>query len=93
MAGASRDGARRAPRGARGRGLLAERVHETEVALYDRSGSCIRILEARKATARLLCGEPLDEPIVGHGPFVMNRPEEIQQAILDYQSGGMGHLS
>jgi len=41
----------------------------------------------------LLWGEPLDEPLVGHGPFVMNRSEEIQQAILDYQSGGMGHLS
>lgn len=71
----------------------SERVRETEVALFERSGSCIRILEARKGTALLLCGEPLDEPIVGHGPFVMNRPEEIRQAISDYESGRMGRLA
>ena len=45
------------------------------------------------ATALLLCGEPIDEPIVGYGPFVMNSPQEIRQAIADYQSGKMGHLS
>jgi redox-sensitive bicupin YhaK (pirin superfamily) len=50
------------------------------------------MVEARDATALLLGGEPLGEPIVGHGPFVMNRPEEIQQAIEDYQNGRMGHL-
>ena len=44
-------------------------------------------------TALLLCGEPIDEPIVGYGPFVMNSPQEIRQAIADYQSGKMGHLS
>ncbi|HXH02966.1 MAG TPA: pirin family protein [Candidatus Competibacteraceae bacterium] len=35
----------------------------------------------------VLAGRPLDEPIVQYGPFVMNSPEEIQQAILDYQRG------
>ena len=70
-----------------------EHVHETEVALFDRTGSCIRIDQAEDATALLLCGEPLQEPIVGHGPFVMNSREEIHRAILDYQSGRMGHLS
>ena len=35
----------------------------------------------------LIAGKPLDEPIVRHGPFVMNTREEIVQAVRDYQSG------
>jgi len=34
-----------------------------------------------------LAGRPLNEPIVQHGPFVMNTAEEIEQAIRDYQRG------
>ncbi|MDB5936248.1 MAG: nuclease [Massilia sp.] len=33
---------------------------------------------------------PLDEPVVSHGPFVMNTREEISQAIADYQAGRFG---
>jgi quercetin 2,3-dioxygenase len=41
----------------------------------------------------VLNGEPLHEPIVSYGPFVMNTKEEISQAIIDYQEGKMGHLN
>ena len=64
-----------------------------EVGLFDRAGQSICIDCAQDATALLLCGAPIDEPIVGYGPFVMNSPQEIRQAIADYQSGKMGHLS
>ena len=37
----------------------------------------------------LLAGRPLGEPVVQHGPFVMNTREEIEQAIRDYQSGAL----
>ena len=45
-----------------------------------------------KDTAQLLLlgGEALGEPVVQHGPFVMNTREEINQAITDYQQGRMG---
>ena len=37
--------------------------------------------------------EPISEPIVGCGPFVMNRAGEIQAAMRDCQEGGMAHLT
>ena len=40
-----------------------------------------------EATVLVLSGEPIDEPIVGQGPFVMNTPDEIRQAIRDYREG------
>ncbi|HTJ53916.1 MAG TPA: pirin-like C-terminal cupin domain-containing protein [Nitrosospira sp.] len=70
----------------------AEKIGGAEVGIFDRTGDHIRIDSARDATALLLCGEPIDGPIVGSDPFVMNRPEQIKQAIEDYQSGRMGHL-
>ena len=71
----------------------SEPVAAAEVGLFDRAGMSICIDCAHDATALLLCGEPIDEPIVGYGPFVMNSAQEIRQAIADYQSGKMGHLS
>jgi redox-sensitive bicupin YhaK (pirin superfamily) len=40
----------------------------------------------------LIGGVPLNEPIVRHGPFVMNTEDEIRQAIVDYQAGRMGEI-
>ena len=78
------------------RGSLAvngsEAIGAAEVGLFDRAGEHIAIDSTKDTTALLLCGEPIDEPIVGQGPFVMNTPGEIRQAMLDYQSGKMGHL-
>jgi redox-sensitive bicupin YhaK (pirin superfamily) len=70
----------------------SEAVGAAEVGLFDRVGERIGIDCAKDATALLLAGQPIDEPIVGRGPFVMNTEAEIRQAMVDYQSGKMGHL-
>jgi len=42
------------------------------------------------ARALLIAGRPLNEPIAQYGPFVMNTPEQIRQAVHDFQNGKLG---
>jgi redox-sensitive bicupin YhaK (pirin superfamily) len=51
------------------------------------AGDRIVITANRNARFLVLAAQPLNEPVVQYGPFVMNSREEIEQAILDYQSG------
>ncbi len=44
------------------------------------------------AVVLVLSGQPIDEPIVGHGPFVMNTEEEIRQALHDFSTGRFGGI-
>jgi len=55
-------------------------------------GGPVRLSGAKDARVLVLSGEPIAEPVVSYGPFVMNTQEEIVQAIRDYQSGKMGRL-
>jgi redox-sensitive bicupin YhaK (pirin superfamily) len=71
----------------------SETLGAAEIARFDPAGEHIRIESAQNATALLLSGEPIREPIVGSGPFVMNSASEIRQAMADYQSGKMGHMA
>ncbi|MGV8824396.1 pirin family protein [Methylibium petroleiphilum] len=65
-------------------------VGEAELAVLEREGDTLQIEAVTDATLLLLGGEPLNEPVVGQGPFVMNTPAEIRQAFVDYQSGQFG---
>jgi len=67
-------------------------AREATMALLDRSGRRVRLEANNSATVLLLSGEPIDEPIVGHGPFVMNSAEQIEQAIADFRSGRFGRI-
>lgn len=62
-------------------------VREAQMALYHREGSAFSITADSDATVLLLAGEPIDEPIAGYGPFVMNTKDEIREAIDDFNSG------
>jgi redox-sensitive bicupin YhaK (pirin superfamily) len=64
-----------------------------ELALFERDGEEISVKAETAATILVLDGEPIDEPVVGHGPFVMNTQQEIRQAIADYQEGRFGRIS
>ncbi len=65
----------------------AQEAGEAEMVLLDREDSEVAIHAEGDAKLLVLTGEPIDEPIVGYGPFVMNTEAEIRQAIEDYNSG------
>jgi hypothetical protein len=71
----------------------SERIGAGTLALFERGGSGLDVSAVDESSLLFLGGEPIDEPIAGRGPFVMNTQEEIQRAVRDYQSGRMGQLA
>jgi len=67
-------------------------LHDAEVACFDRHGQGFQLESNNDARLLVLTGEPINEPVVGHGPFVMNSEAEIHQAIADFQNGEFGRL-
>ena len=71
----------------------ASQAGEAEMVLLSPEGRNASIQVNRDTTLLVLTGQPLDEPVVGHGPFVMNSQEKIRQAIADLRSGQFGRLA
>ena len=65
---------------------------EGDLAIFARAGDGITVKAKTDAKLLVMGGEPFDEPVVGHGPFVMNSRAEIQQAFDEYQLGRMGEI-
>ena len=67
-------------------------VTEAQLAVVASSGTPILLDANEDAMLLVMAGEPIHEPIARYGPFVMNRQDELAQAVNDYRAGKMGHL-
>ena len=67
-------------------------LRQAQMATLSAEGSDVRIEANSDAKVLLLAGEPIDEPVVGYGPFVMNTQAEIAEAIRDFNSGKFGQM-
>ena len=65
---------------------------EGQLVVLDTAGNNAWLQATTDAMVLVLQGQPLNEPIVGHGPFVMNTRAEIQQAITDFNQGRFGQM-
>ena len=69
-----------------------EAAGPAQLVVLSQEGDALALVARTDVKALLLSGQPLNEPIVGHGPFVMNTPQEIRQAILDFNAGRFGQM-
>lgn len=70
-----------------------EQASAGQLVNFERSAGKVTITAAdEELKILLLAGEPIEEPVVGYGPFVMNSFEEIRQAVNDFNAGKFGQI-
>lgn len=63
-------------------------LDRSELAVFSRTGDTVPLAAGQTATRILVvAGRPLSEPVARYGPFVMNTPEQIHEAIADFRAG------
>lgn len=67
-------------------------VQEAQLVVLSQQGESVRLYANSDAKVLVLAGEPINEPIVGYGPFVMNSKSEIAEAVRDFNSGRFGQI-
>lgn len=72
--------------------ILGEKIDSRKMIWFNNDDNHIWVSASADSEFLLLAGEPIDEPMVQHGTFVMNSQEEIDQSIIDYNRGKMGML-
>lgn len=73
--------------------IAGEGVGAAEIARLSRDGDGVAITADGDAMLLVMTGEPIDEPVVGYGPFVMNTEAEIREAIAEFNAGKFGALA
>jgi hypothetical protein len=78
------------------RGVVAldggETLRDGQLALLDRGEDGVALAASADTSLLVLSGDPIDEPVVAYGPFVMNSIEEIQAAQRDFARGRFGRI-
>jgi redox-sensitive bicupin YhaK (pirin superfamily) len=69
-----------------------EKVPTDHFVLFENSGEEFTVEAQEDAVVLVLSGEPIDEPIAAHGPFVMNTRTELMEAFTDFNEGKFGYL-
>ncbi|MDI9639428.1 pirin family protein [Kamptonema cortianum] len=69
-----------------------EMIHQAEFAEFAEEGAGLHVEAPAGAELLVLAGEPINEPMVAYGPFVMNSMDEIQQAMMEFRAGKYGTL-
>ncbi|CAM3491051.1 Quercetin 2,3-dioxygenase [Klebsiella spallanzanii] len=67
-------------------------AREGQLVVLSQKGETLHLAAETHAKVLLMAGEPLQEPIVGYGPFVMNTKTQIAEAVRDFNSGRFGQI-
>ena len=69
-----------------------ETAHTGELLLFAHDGERALLTAEKDSHVIFLAGQPIDEPVVQYGPFVMNTVDEIRQAMVDVEAGRFGSI-